>query len=79
MENKFDPKTFTKEQIEKAMDCETPAALIALAKENGITLTADEAREYFAELENFDVSLSDEQMKQVAGGEFEWGCEGWQG
>ena len=79
MENKFDPKNFTKEQIEAAMACETPEELAALAKESGVELTADEAREDFAELENFDVSLSDEQMKQVAGGEFEWGCEGWQG
>ena len=68
MENKFDPKTFTKEQIEKAMACETPEALAALAKENGVELTADEAKQYFAEMENFEIDLSDEQMQAVAGG-----------
>ena len=68
MENKFDPKNFTKEQIEKAMACETLEALAAFAKESGITLTADEAKQYFDEMENLEVELSDEQMKAVAGG-----------
>ena len=68
MENKFDPKNFTKEQIEAAMACETPEALAALAKENGVELTADEAKQYFAEMENFEIDLSDEQMQAVAGG-----------
>ena len=65
----IDKNTLTKEQIEKAMACETPEALAALAKENGVELTADEAKQYFDELENFEVDLSDEQLKAVAGGD----------
>ena len=68
MENKFDPKTFTKEQIEKAMACETPEELAALAKENGIEVTEDQVKKCFAALENMDIELTSEQMKAVAGG-----------
>ena len=68
MENKFDSKHFSREQIEAAMACKTPEELVALAKEHGVTLTAEEAKEYFAELENFELDLSDEQLKAVAGG-----------
>ena len=40
----------TKEQIAKAMACETAGELMAAAKVEGINLTKDEAEAYMAEL-----------------------------
>ena len=56
----------TKEQITKAMSCETAEELMELAKAEGIELTKDEAEAYLAEMEDFE--LDDETLKQVAGG-----------
>ena len=56
----------TKEQIEKAMACETAGELMAAAKVEGINLTKDEAAAYMAELADFE--LDEATMKQVAGG-----------
>ena len=68
METKIDPKLMTREMMAKAMACETPEALVALAGENGVELSTEEAKKYLAELENLDVNFSDEDMKRVAGG-----------
>ena len=56
----------TKEQIQKAMACETADELMALAKAEGIELTKEEAESYLAELEDFE--LDEATMKNVAGG-----------
>ncbi len=56
----------TKEQIAKAMACETVEELMALAKAEGIELTKEEAEVYLAELEDFE--LDEATMKNVAGG-----------
>ena len=56
----------TKEQIEKAMQCETADDLIALAKSEGIELTKEEAEAYLAELDDFE--LDNSTLKNVAGG-----------
>ena len=56
----------TKEQIQKAMACETVEELMALAKEVGIELTKEEAEAYMAELEDFE--LDGDTLKRVAGG-----------
>ena len=56
----------TKEQIQKAMACETAEELMALAKAGGIELTKEEAEAYMDELS--DVELDGESLKQVAGG-----------
>ena len=45
----------TKEQIQKAMACETAEELMALAKAEGIELTKEEAESYLAELEDFEL------------------------
>ena len=68
MENKIDPKPMTREMMAKAMACETPEALMALAKENGTELTPEQAKKILAELENLDTNLSDEKMQNAAGG-----------
>ena len=55
-----------KEQIQKAMACESVEELIELAKSEGIELTKEEAEAYMAEME--DVELDSDALKQVAGG-----------
>ena len=56
----------TKEQIAKAMSCETAEELMALAKAGGVELTKEEAEAYMAEMD--DVELDSDALKQVAGG-----------
>ena len=72
MENKIDPKLMTPEVMAKAMACETADELVALAKESGVTLTPEEAQKYLAEMEDFHVDLSEEDMAKVAGGDGCW-------
>lgn len=67
MENKFD-----KMLIEKARQAKSPEELTAIAKENGIDLTQNEAEGYFEQL-NMSGELSDEELDSVSGG----GCSGW--
>ena len=56
----------TKEQIQKAMACETAEELMELAKTIGVELTKEEAEAYMAEMD--DVELDSDALKQVAGG-----------
>ena len=56
----------TKEQIAKAMSCETAEELMELAKAEGIELTKEEADAYMAEFD--DMELDSESLKNVAGG-----------
>ena len=62
----IDKNELTKEQIAKAMSCETVEELIALAKSDGIELTKEEAEAYLAELEDFE--LDSDVLQKVAGG-----------
>ena len=64
--DKLDLNSLTKEQIEKAMACETPEELIALAKEAGVELTLEQAKAYLEELQ--DVELDETSLDKVAGG-----------
>ena len=66
--NKLDLNSFTKEQIEKAMKCETPEELIALAKAEGIEITKEQAEAYLDEMDN--IELDAEALDQVAGGNY---------
>ena len=56
----------TKEQIQKAMACETAEELMELAKAEGVELTKEEAEAYMAELEDYE--LDEDTLKNVAGG-----------
>ena len=56
----------TKEQIQKAMACESVEELMELAKAEGFAITKDEAEAYFAELS--DIELDAKTLKNVAGG-----------
>ena len=60
----------TKEQIAKAMACETAEELMALAKAEGMELTKEEAEAYMAEME--DIELDEETLAKVAGGMDYW-------
>ena len=63
---KINMNELTKEQIQKAMSCETVEELMELAKTIGVELTKEEAEAYMAEME--DVELDSDALKQVAGG-----------
>ena len=63
---KFQGKEIPREVVEKAMQCDTPEELVALAKEHGVEITTKQAEAYLVELEDFD--LDSEQMKKVSGG-----------
>ena len=63
MENKL-----TQELIEKAKLAKSAEELIALAKENGIELTEEEANTYFAQLNPKKGELGDDELDSVAGG-----------
>ena len=63
---KLNRNELTKEQIEKAMACQTAEELIALAKAEGYELTKDEAEAYMAEMADFE--LDKELLEKAAGG-----------
>ena len=67
---KINRNELTKEQIEKAMACETAEELMALARREGVELTKDEAEAYMAEMADFE--LEEEMLSKAAGG----GCYG---
>lgn len=56
----------TQEIIEKAKAAGSAEELLAIAKENGIDMTADEAKTYFEQI-NAN-SLDDDLLEGVAGG-----------
>ena len=58
----------TPELIEKAKSAKTAEELLALATENGVELTADEAFAYFAQLNPKSGELDDDDLDAVAGG-----------
>ena len=62
----IDKSKITREMLEKALHCNTPEELIAIAKTQGIEITKDEAEAYFAELSEFE--LKDGELQRVAGG-----------
>ena len=64
MANKLTP-----EVLEKAKAAKTAEELIALAKENGTQLTAEEANTYFAKLNPKMGELNDDELDDVAGGD----------
>ena len=59
---------FTAELMEKAKLAKSPEELITLAKENGTDITAEEAANYFAKLNQKSGDIADEELENVAGG-----------
>ena len=62
---------FTPEMVEKARAAKSADELVALAKENNVELTGEEAKIYFTQLNAKSGELSDEELDNVAGG----GCK----
>ena len=58
----------TPEMIEKAKAARSAEELLALAKDNGVEMTADEAAAYFAQLNPKSGELDDDDLDAVAGG-----------
>ena len=56
------------ELVNKARKAESVEELLALAKENGIELTDEQAKEYFAQLNPTKGELSDDELDDVSGG-----------
>ena len=61
-------KSLTPEMIEKAKAAKSAEDLLALAKENNVEMTADEAKTYFAQLNPTSGELNDDDLDNVAGG-----------
>ena len=61
-------KNLTPEMIEKAKGVKSAEELLALAKENNIEMTPDEAATYFAQLNPKSGELNDDDLDNVAGG-----------
>ena len=60
-------KKLTPEIVEKAKTAASVDELLAIAKENDVELTEDEAKIYFAQL-NANGAVADEELDLVAGG-----------
>ena len=63
---KINVNELSREQIEKALACETAEELMAAAKEEGFDITKEEADAYMAEMADFE--LDDEMLRNAAGG-----------
>ena len=61
-------ESFNQELLEKAKQTKSAGELLALAKENGMEMTEEQANVYFAQLHPTSGELSDEELDNVAGG-----------
>ena len=69
---KLDRNNVTPQMIQKAMECKDAGELIALAKENDIELTQEEAEAYLAELD--DIDLDEKVLSEMsAAGCYDYG------
>ncbi len=57
----------TNEMLQKAKECKSAEELLALAKENGIVMTAEEAAENYEALHH-EGELSDDELDSASGG-----------
>ena len=58
---------YTPELIAKAKAAKSAEELFALAKENGMEMTEEDAKTYFSQL-NANAAVSDDELDAVAGG-----------
>ena len=61
-------KNFNAEMIKKAKAAKSAEELLEIAKANGVEMTADEAKTYFAQLDSKSGELGDDDLDAVAGG-----------
>ena len=66
---------FNEETLAKAKQAKSVEELLTLAEENNVDMTAEQAREIFARLNQKSGELSDEELDNVAGG----GCHNGEG
>lgn len=59
---------FDVQTVEQAKQAKSAEELLALANENGVEMTPEEASAYFAKLHPVSGELSDEELVNVAGG-----------
>lgn len=64
--------TWTQEMRRRGAECASPEELAALARAEGLAMTDEEARAYFAKLHPPVGELSDDELEAVSGG----GCGG---
>lgn len=57
---------FTKEQITKAMECESVEELLDLARAEGVYLSREDAEKYYAQISDRDLTLDD--LGRISGG-----------
>ena len=62
---------FNKEMMEKAKSAKSAEELLAMAKAEGVELTAEDAEKYFAQLHKSG-ELADEELDNVSGGGCRW-------
>lgn len=61
-------KEITHEMLQKVKTAGSVAELIAIAEENGVEMTEEEAKNYYAQLNPSSGELSDDELDNVAGG-----------
>src|SRR5665647_1574757 len=59
---------FNEEAIAKAKQAKSAEELLTLAKESGVEMTAEQAQEYYTQLNPKSGALSDDELDNVAGG-----------
>ena len=59
---------FNEELLEKAKQTKSVEELLALAKENGMEMTEEQANAYFSQLHPTSGEIADEELENVAGG-----------
>ena len=59
---------FNEEAIAKAKQAKSVEELLTLAKESGVEMTAEQAQDIFAQLNQKPGELSDDELDNVAGG-----------
>ena len=65
-------RDFSCDLIEKAKNAKTAEELLAIAKENGVEMTGEEAANYYTKLNPVTGELGDDELDHVSGG----GCGG---
>lgn len=82
-------ENFNQELLEKAKQTKSAEELLALAKENGMELTEEQAKAYYTQFHPVSGELSDDELDNVAGGGCHskdgrlvvtegYRCEGWE-
>jgi len=59
---------FNEEAIAKAKQAKSVEELLTLAKESGVEMTAEQAQEYYTQLNQKSGELADDELDNVAGG-----------